>query len=322
MASISTTQISIEGKRVTVPALTIAGNTIVVGSGWIKVASVQGGDYTETELKDPATCVKELKQQRRSVSQADIFSFSQMIPDTAPKYDYACELDSVAVIRVDSFADWWNNRVSSYLRKDVRKAEKLGVVVRPVAFDDHLVKGIMEIYDETPIRQGRQFWHYKKGFEAVKRENSTYFDRAEFLGAFYGEELIGFLKIVYVNRIARLMQILSKDAHRDKRPMNALIVAAVRVCDAKACSYLTYGKYRYPQGSDSVTAFKHRNGFEEMLMPKYYIPLTLKGRLALQLRLHHGARSLAPDAALRALKQLRAFVYDRLELKRKSAQGS
>jgi hypothetical protein len=104
--------------------------------------------------------------------------------------------------------------------------------------------------------------------------------------------------------------------------MNALIAAAVRICDAKGCSHLTYGKYRYPQGADSVTAFKHRNGFEEMLMPKYYIPLTVKGRLALKLRLHHGARSLAPDAALRVMKQFRAFVYDRLELKRKAVKES
>ena len=36
----------------------------------------------------------------------------------------------------------------------MRRAEKRGVVVREVPFDDDLVRGIVEIYDETPIRQG------------------------------------------------------------------------------------------------------------------------------------------------------------------------
>jgi len=113
-----------------------------------------------------------------------------------------------------------------------------------------------------------------------------------------------------VNRVARLMQIISKDAHRDKRPMNALIAAAVEICDTKGYLYLTYGKYCYSQGSDSVTAFKHRNGFEEFLIPRYYIPLTTRGWLALHLRLHHEARELLPGSVLRALKRVRAFVYD------------
>ena len=34
-----------------------------------------------------------------------------------------------------------------------------------VPFTDDFVHGIMDIYDETPVRQGRSFWHYKKSFE-------------------------------------------------------------------------------------------------------------------------------------------------------------
>jgi hypothetical protein len=119
------------------------------------------------------------------------------------------------------------------------------VVVRSVPFTDDLVAGIVDIYNETPIRQGRPFWHYGKTFEAVKQMNATYLERSGFLGAFLGDELIGFLKIVYVNRVARLMQIVAKDAHRDKRPMNALIAKAVELCETKNCTDLVYGNYRY-----------------------------------------------------------------------------
>ena len=33
--------------------------------------------------------------------------------------------------------------------------------------------------------QGRKFWHYGKDLNTVKRENGTYLDRCEILGAYY-----------------------------------------------------------------------------------------------------------------------------------------
>jgi hypothetical protein len=120
-----------------------------------------------------------------------------------------------------------------------------------------------------------------------------------------------------VDRLARLMQILSKDAHRDKRPTNALIAKAVELCEARGCSHLTYGKYRYPQGADDLTAFKHRNGFEEILVPKYYVPVTTKGEVVLRLRLHKGAKAWVPPAVLRSLKSIRTSIYRYSRLKRK-----
>jgi hypothetical protein len=317
--AVNSIEIRVKGKQVRVPALNVNGMTIVVAGRWIKVAAVHDEQWMETELEDPQACVKELKEQRSHRLRADIFTFTQQLPATVPKYPFHLEWDSVAAIRVVSFSDWWNNRVSTDLRRDVRKAAKVGVVVRPVPFNDDFVRGIMEIYNETPVRQGRPFWHYKKCFDAVKLETATYLERSDFLGAFLGEELIGFLKIVYVDQIARLMQIIAKDAHRDKRPMNALIAKAVEVCAAEGCSHLTYGNYRYSQGADSVTAFKHRNGFEEILVPRYYVPLTTKGKLVLHLRLHRGAKELAPDPILRSLRRLRAFIYRHSPLTRKAA---
>ena len=102
-----------------------------------------------------------------------------------------------------------------------------------VNFDDQLVRGISDIYNETPIRQGRKFWHYGKSFEQVKAENATYPDRSEFIGAFFNGELIGFIKFVMVNNVARIMQIVSLEAHTDKRPTNALLAKAVEIAARK-----------------------------------------------------------------------------------------
>lgn len=302
------TEISVAGTTLKVPSTEIDGKTVVVTGRWLKIAAVKDEDYQEGEIVLPPDQFLANTQQYLGLG-ADIFTFSQKPTDPTPRFPFPYEWDSVAAIRIVSFSDWWDNSVSTHLRRDVRKAAKLGVVVRPVPFNDDLVQGIMGIYNETPVRQGTPFWHYKKDFAAVKLANATYLERSDFLGAFWGEELIGFLKIVYVDQLARLMQILSKDAHRDKRPTNALIAKAVELCGAKGCSHLTYGKYRYPQGADDLTAFKHRNGFQEILVPRYYVPLTTKGRAVLHLRLHRGARALVPAHVRRLWKRFRAFIY-------------
>jgi hypothetical protein len=296
------------GTTLEVPSARVNGKMVIVTGRWVKVAAVKDEDWQEGEVAPSPALFPANIQQQKGLG-ADIFTFSQKPTDPTPRFPFLYEWESVAAIRVVSFSDWWTNRVSTYLRRDVRKAAKLGLVVRLVPFNDDFVRGIMGIYDEMPVRQGKPFWHYKKGFDAVKQANATYLERSDFLGAFWGEELVGFLKIVYVDHMARLMQIISKEAHRDKRPTNALIAKAVELCDTKGCSYLTYGKYRYPQGTDQLTEFKHRNGFEEILVPRYYVPLTVKGRVVLHLRLHRGARALMPVPVLKALKLVRASIY-------------
>jgi hypothetical protein len=163
--------------------------------------------------------------------------------------------------------------------------------VNGAQFDDEFVNGIQRIYNETPIRQGRRFWHFGKDFETVKRENATYLERSEFLGAYFNEELIGFIKIIYVDRIATLIQIISRNEHQDKSPVNAMLAKAVEVCEKKGISFLLYGKYLYDSNERSpLTDFKRRNGFEEIRYPRYFLPLSAKGRLVLRWGLHKGAK--------------------------------
>jgi hypothetical protein len=304
--SMEYTEISEAGVVRKVPSTCIDGRKVIVTGRWLSMASVEGEEYQQGDVVPaPKDFVAVLKDDLRP----DVFTFRQKPDEPTPRFPYFHELESVAVIRVSSYEDWWTNKVSTDLRCDVRKAAKRGVVVRPVAFDDEFVKGVVEIYNETPIRQGRPFWHYGKSFDAVKRENGTFNERSDFLGAFVGEELIGFVKIVYVDRVARLLQVIAKMSHWDKRPLNILIAKAVERCEAKGCSMLTYGRYRYSQETDSLSAFKRRNGFEEILVPKYYIPLTIKGRAALSLRVHHGARRFIPPSVLKHLKRIRAYIY-------------
>jgi hypothetical protein len=197
------------------------------------------------------------------------------------------------------------------------------VIVRIAQFDDELARGIHRIYSATPIRQGRRFWHYGKDFETVKREHATYLSRSEFIGAYANEELIGFIKMVYVDRVATLFHIFASDEHHDKRPMNALVAKAVEVCAAKGMQYLIYGKYTYGNKSKSPLAeFKRRNGFQQIDFHRYYVPLTLTGTLALKLKLHRGLTGMLPSGILTTLVEIRRRLREKsagLKFQRKQA---
>ena len=176
-------------------------------------------------------------------------------------------------------------------------------------YDDAFVRGIMSIYNESPIRQGRRFWHYGKDFEMVKKENGTFLERSEYVGAFLGDELIGFIKMVYVDQMACTLQVISKQQHHDKKPTNALIAEAVQICENKAVTHLMYGSYNYDGRETSLTEFKRRNGFRPVVYPRYYVPLTAKGNLAMRLRLHHGVKKLIPRRLVERLRDVRSLFY-------------
>jgi len=228
----------------------------------------------------------------------DLFSFSDAEPALDQRFSCHIEWDNVAVIRTGTYEAWWS-ALSQDARRNVRLAEKRGVTVKAVPFDDKFVEGIKGIYDETPIRQGRRFWHYGKNFENVKKENSTYVERSEYIAAYLKDELIGFIKMVYVGKTARIMQILSKNQHFDKRPAKRTHRQGGGISCQKGMSYLAYCRYVYgTKKSSSITEFKRRNGFEELRSP-LLLSLTLKGRLALRLGLHQGVRNLLPKQSWR-----------------------
>ena len=143
----------------------------------------------------------------------------------------------------------------------------------------------------------------------VRKENGTYLERSEFLAAYLDEEMIGFIKLIYVDGAASIT-ILSKNAHYDKRPANALIARAVELCETRRKSHLIYCNYNYGKtNNSSLTEFKRRSGFEKLSVPRYYVPLTKRGALAVRLNLHRGVRELLPAGIVVPLLKLRA-KYD------------
>jgi hypothetical protein len=306
-ANVEQAEIRISGKTLYVPSAEICGRTVIVTGKWIRTAQVKDEELVEgVPVEDPELFITKLKE---SKLKADVFTFAQRPPEIAAKYDYHLEWDNWAAVPTTSFKDWWENRLPQESRKNVRRAAKRGVVVRVVPFDDGLVKGIQGIYNETPVRQGKPFWHFGKDFDTVKRQIANYPERSEFVGAFLNKELIGFIKVIYVDYIAILVQILSTNEHHDKRPMNALLAHTVELCERKGISPLIYGKYTYgTKRSSSLTEFKRRNGFEEIRFPRYFVPLNTKGKFAIRSGLHLEIANLIPRPVNDFLLKVRSQV--------------
>jgi hypothetical protein len=238
----------------------------------------------------------------------DIFTFLQGLPDTEPKFTYPMEWDNLAVVPVSTFENWWAKQISGKTRNMVKQAEKKGIEIREVSFDETLVRGIWEIYNECPMRQGRRFPHYGKNLDTVYQDEATYLESSTFIGAYHGEELIGFIKLVTdeVGKQAGLMNILSKISHRDKAPTNALIAQAVKSCAERGIDYLVYANFAYRnKQNDSLREFKERNGFKRVDVPRYFVPLTRFGWIALQMGLHHRLVDRVPESIAGRLRELR-----------------
>ena len=280
----------------------VDGKRVSLSGSWLQ--TVRLADEWHQDVENPESFLQELS---KSGVKADLFSFWQRLPATEPRFKYYREPDPIAVLRISTYENWLKKQINSKTRNMITKAHKKGVIVRPTPFDDEFVRGMMKIFNESPVRQGMRFWHYGKDFDTLKREFSRYLFREEVFGAYVESELIGFIFVVDAGHVAMLGQIISAIRHRDKAPNNALIAKAVEVCAQRKIPFLTYAVWPRP---GSLRDFKRHNGFESVELPRYYVPLTMKGRIALKLRLHLNPVDRLPENLVTRLKAFRAQYYD------------
>ena len=295
-------EIHVKGRPAKVPAVRVEGRAVIIQGDFLKVARLK--DEWLDAVENPEAMIRALRSCELGI---DIFTFWQRPPDNKPKYDYYLEWDSMSILPIESFEHWWEKQIARDVRKNIKKAAKKGVQVKVVEFDDELVRGICEIYNETPVRRGKPFWHYGKDFETLKKELPVYLDKSDFIGAYYNDELIGFIKLRYAGRFATPVAWISKLEFRRKCPNNALLAKAVQICAEKGIPCLTYDRWR--KGDHAV--FLSRHGFKKMFFPRYYIPLTFKGKVVLKLRLHRGVKEIVPEKIKDRLLELRAKWYNR-----------
>jgi hypothetical protein len=282
---------------------------IRVAGGLVRIARLDADMYHF--LAEPTAMVEAL---RDSGQRIDLFTFTQTIIDNKPKYSYPMEWENLAVLPISTFENWWEKQIGFKARNKAKQAEKKGVVLREVPFGGDLVGGIWQIYNETPVRQGRRYPHFGKDLETVYRESATYLEYSTFIGAYVGDELIGFIKMVADEEgvQAGLMNIISKISHRDKAPTNALMMQAVRSAASRGIKNIVYSHFAYGKRErDNLTDFKERNAFGRVDLPRYYVPLTPWGRIALRLGLHHRFVDRLPQDMGEKLREIRSKWYNK-----------
>lgn len=313
--------IRIRGVPVKFDAVRVRDQTFIISGKIAKTAALRRDkDEWLEDVNDPEEVSRALK---KAPIKIDFLRFWQRIPQTEPRFGYYREWRHIAAIPVNDYKQWFEKKISPKARNKIRKSHKLGVVIQQTELSDKLVRGIMDIFNQSPLRRGKRFWHYGKDFETVKKEMSLDLNESIFVTAYYSNELIGFIKLLLADRYAMIVMILDKAAHRNKAPMNGMIAKAVEICAQRGLPYLVYTLWRRGEHGQ----FQDSNGFEKIRIPEYFVPLTFKGAIALRLGLHKGLRGLIPEKMMVQLLALRAkwysarHVHDRIGNRQRRSYG-
>jgi len=287
----------------------VEGYDVRISGTLLRIASLSADTYEF--LDDPKSAIEALRQCGQRI---DLFTFMQRLPETSPKYTLPMEWDNLAVLPVSTFDHWWKEQIGFKARNKAKQAEKNGVVIREVPFNDSLVEGIWAIYNECEIRQGKRYPHYGKDLATVYKMSETFLDRSAYIGAYLNDRLIGFAKLHCddTRTQAGLTHLLSLVEHRDKAPNNALVARAVKYCAEQKIPYLVYSRFNDGKKKwDSLMDFKERNGFKRVDLPRYYVPLTKVGSIAYRLGLHKRLVDHIPEPVLARLLVIRRKWYSR-----------
>jgi hypothetical protein len=293
--------------KTAMPIINLSSGAIKIQGRLCRIANIDGDGYKFLDSPEPM-----LSELRKSKLGVDLFTFIPKLSEAATKYPYPMEWDNMAVLPISTFENWWTQQLGFKARNKAKQAEKKGIVVREVPFDDRLIQGIWEIYNECPVRQERLFPHYGKSLEAVRKMSATFLDTSIFMGAFQSDKLVGFIKLTADDSgtQAAIMHIVSLLAYRDKSPTNALIMQAVRSCADRGISSLVYANFAYGKKvRSSLSDFKERNGFQRVDIPRYYVPFSRWGSLAFSLGLHGRLTERVPEPVAAKLRAWRGAWY-------------
>jgi hypothetical protein len=234
----------------------------------------------------------------------DLFTFVQrtfLQNAVDKKYPFRREIENTAILKITSYDDWWKNTIKKKERQSVKKAERSGVEVKETEVNAGFLRNVQKIYNETPFREGRRYSGYGQSIQALKRKFED-IRNSDILGAYLNGELIGLLWIIYGDRVAMFRSFVSLLKHRDKCPNNALIAEAVTRCAERHFHFLVYGnKYGF---LPSLDRFREHQGFQKFPLPRYYIPLSTAGQLAINLGVHRKIEYFLPLIMERALLPL------------------
>jgi hypothetical protein len=289
----------------------VDGKEVSVTGRFVKTVRLLSESHVP--LEDPVAFLQHVRQSRL---RADIFTFVQGVNDRVPKYAFEQAVDQLAVLPLTTYENWFTKTLYNKPRNMIRKALKSGIEIRLEEFSEQLVQGIKAVYDETPIRQGKRNYHYQEDLDTIRHGHSRFLDRSQFITAYYAGEFIGFVKVTFSQECGFLMNFASKISHRDKAVSSALIAKAVEICADRKSKCVVYGVWG-SGGTRGLVEFKVANGFECVDVPRYFVPLTWLGRIALKAGAHqslvHRMPAWSVEAAAKVRKEWNRFRFRQVQ---------
>ncbi len=129
--------VSVRGKRKSVPALQVCGVTVLLKGRLFKTAEIFDEYWLERDLlPNPELLVAELY---KGDDTPDLLTFTQRIPDVDPMYNYYYELDNYAVVPLSTYERWFKEQIPATTRRHIRASEKRGIVIRVCEYNDDYV---------------------------------------------------------------------------------------------------------------------------------------------------------------------------------------
>lgn len=238
---------------------------------------------------------------RKTGLKADLFTFvHDMCDPPVVDYPYHRQTAALAVLPVSTYEKWWDD-IGYKTRNKLRKGLKSGVEMRLSEADDDFARGVEAIYNETPIKQGRKFYHYGKRASEIKEELKSFLPQSVLIGAYFHDSLVGFMKLFHGNNVLRTVHIIASVSHRDKNVMDILIAKGVELCSQRRIGNLQYGSWT----DGGIGTFRIKHGFQRVEIPRYFAPLSGRGRLMLGLKLHQSVRERLPESWIAPVQGLR-----------------
>jgi len=274
--------------------------TLVVRRKLFFTMAIDSREYLQN-IMPTEEMMKDLRSRK-----VDLFAFLERkwcCPIAEPSKAWTKAEDNIAILNLKSYDEWLRN-IGKKTRNMIRKAEKTGITTDVAVTDDRLAEGIWKIFNETPIRQGRAFPHYGISLDSVK-QNLQSFPNFTYVGAYLQNEMVGFAHLIHGDHLTMISQLLSLQKTRDKAVNNALIAKAIQFCSNNHIEWIMYGRIgNHPTLDD----FKENNGFRKLLLNRYYLPLTGKGKLAIKLKLNRELKDTLPQSAKTALFPLYNWI--------------
>jgi hypothetical protein len=288
------------GKPILFDSVKIEDKIFLIKGKIFKIASLKQEWFED--INQPEVIIERLKKSEKC---PDILTFIQRLPETNPKFPYFFISEKITALMITDYKTWFEKQIAKDTRKKTKRAEKRGVEIRIEKFSDELIMGIMSVFNESPIRQGKPFWHYGKDFITIKKELSLDLDKSIFIAAYYEGLMIGVVKIIFAGKIATPGIIVTKVSHKDKYVANALMAKIVELCTMKNIHCITYG----PWWRGSMAEYLRRNGFERITVPRYLIPLTKKGQFYLAIKFYLTLKDILPEKLIYFLIAVRTRWY-------------